>query len=250
MKSLLIVLITIALLQPLDPSVNDAAMLAQQAELAYTEGDFQLSVNKYQQVVDAGVWNAEIFFNLGNAYYQTHDLGRALVNYRRAEQLIPRDDELRLNIARVRAQRIDPPVAEVGILVQIAQWTTDWFSNSEIGLLTLMTWWLGCGFFVVYRLVPKSRTVSNWGSAIGGVLFVLFSSVAGMRIIIEYAHPSAIVIVETVSVMTGPDAQYIEIFELHAGGEIRVVQKRNDWVRIQLPDLREGWVEAQEIEVI
>ena len=50
--------------------------------------------------------------------------------------------------------------------------------------------------------------------------------------------------------MTGPGTDYVEIFELHSAAEIRIVEERNHWVRFQLPDLREGWIEDRSLEVI
>src|SRR6266496_6146874 len=105
MKWCVLALMAFVISQSITVSVDTIDGLAQQAETAYLKGDFQLAANLYRQLIDQGVKRNEVYFDLGNAYYQLHDLGRALINYRRAEVIAPRDEALRLNLARVRVQR-------------------------------------------------------------------------------------------------------------------------------------------------
>jgi tetratricopeptide (TPR) repeat protein len=246
-KLLLIFVFVLSLFQGHSISVND---LSQEAETAYTKGDFQEAAKLYQQMVDAGARNTEIYFNLGNAYYQVHDLGRSLLNYRRAAQFIPRDEDLRLNIARVRAQRVDMPNAYITISDQIAQWESAWLSNSEAGQIVLFLWWISCGCLAAYFLLPYRRMWARWGAIVSLMIFVFIGITTSVRVIVDNTYPPAIIVSSTASVLTGPDIQYMQIFELHAAGEVRIMERQNDWVHIQLPDLREGWVKADAIEVI
>ncbi len=247
MKLLLILLVAFTLFQTVSADMDD---LSQEAETAYTKGDFQSATKLYQQMIDAGARNAEIYFNLGNAYYQLHDLGRSLLNYRRAEQLAPRDEDLRLNIARVRAQRVDVLNSSVAISDQIAQWESSWLSNSEAEQIILILWWISCGCLSAYLLLRRWRRWTRWGAIVSFVVFVFVGVVSGIRVVVDNTYPSAVIISSTTSVLTGPDAKYMRIFELHAAGEVRIMERQNDWVRVQLPDLQEGWIKADSIEVI
>ncbi len=247
MKVLFALLIAFGFIQGTIVNVDD---LSQEAATAYANGDFQGAAKLYQQMIDEGTRNAQIYFNLGNAYYQLHDLGRSLLNYRRAEQLIPRDEDLQLNIARVRAQRIDPSLAYIGLGDQIAQWSSSWLSNSEAVELMFVLWWITCGSLSIYWLFSRWRKWARSGAIISCLILIFVGAVGGTRIIVENSSPSAIIVSENVSVLTGSDSQYMEIFELHAAGEVRIMERQNDWVRVQLPDLQEGWVKADAIEVI
>ncbi len=247
MKLLFVMVIALSLFQGINPDVDE---LFQEAEIAYAKGDFQEAIKVYQQMIDAGAQNAEIYFNLGNAYYQLHDLGRALVNYRRAEQFIPRDEDLQLNIARVLAQRVDAPSNFVAIGDQIAHWESSWLSIAEMGLVVLMLWWITCGFLSAYLLLKRWREWTRWGAIISGVLFVFIGAVSSIRVVVDHTYPLAVVVNSRVSVLTGPDTQYMAIFELHTAGEVRIMEQRNGWIRVQLPDLQEGWIKADSVEVI
>ena len=247
MKLLLVLLMMIGLFQGAITNVDD---LSQKAESAYTKGEYQEAAKLYQQLIDTGARNPEIYFNLGNTYYQLHDLGRSLLNYRRAEQFTPRDEDLRLNVARVRAQRIDPPVAYVGIGDQIAQWVSSLLSNSEAGQIILVLWWITCGSLSAYTLLPHWRKWARLAAIITGAILIFAGVLSAIRVVVDQSSPLAIVVSENASVLTGPDSQYMQIFELHAAGEVRIMERQNDWVRIQLPDLQEGWVKADSIEII
>lgn len=247
MKLLLLLLTTFFLLQAVSVSADD---LSQQADAAYSTGDFQEAAHLYQQMVDSGVQNSNVYFNLGNSYYQLHDLGRSMLNYRRAEQYIPRDEDLRLNIARVRAQRVDAPNNYVSMADQIAQWESGWLSGLEVGTIVLVLWWLSCGFLVAYLLLKRWQRWTRWGVTISCIVFVFIGAVSTVRVAVDSTYPPAVVVSPTASVLTGPDAKYMTIFNLHPAAEVRILEQQGDWIRVQLPDLQEGWVEADSLEKV
>jgi tetratricopeptide (TPR) repeat protein len=224
--------------------------LAQQAQAAYVKGDFKAAADLYEQLVDRDVKTSEVYFNLGNAYYQLHDLGHALLSYRRAQTITPRDEDLRFNVARIRVQRLDGMIPETGILWQLATLTSDWFSYSELGWIVIVLVWVVCGCVASYVWRPARRKWIRWGILSAVALFILISALMITRVIVDTSQKPAVIISDTVSVMTGPGTSYLEIFELHAATEIRIIEARNHWIRFQLPDLREGWIDEQALEMI
>lgn len=248
--ALVLTMIFVSASQSIIVASNATNDLAQQASAAYMKGDFKTAADLYQQMVDQGVKRSEVYFDLGNAYYQLHDLGRALVNYRRAEELTPRDEELRLNLARVRVQRVDGTSAEAGILGQIAELTSNWLSLSELGWIVIILLWLCCGFVAAYLWRADWKKWARWAIVITCILFILVSLFGLTRSVVDSWWKPAVIVEASVSVMTGPGTNYVEIFELHAATEVRVIEERNHWIRFQLPDLREGWIEEQTLERI
>lgn len=249
-KFLVVMLALLSFVQVSDQSTQSVESWLQEAKTAYEQGDFPQSAKLYQQVVDAGIQRGEIYFNLGNAYFQLHDLGRALVNYRRTEQLVPRDDDLKLNLSRIRVQRVDSLGDYAALADQITNSLTGLASNSEFEFLLLVIWWLCCGLGIAYVVLPKWRTYLKWGVIFASILMVFIGVLEGVRFVADATYPPAIVVVETVSVMSGPDTSYMEIFELHEAAEVRIIETRKDWVRIQLPDLEEGWVQSEAVEKV
>ena len=71
---------------------------------AYHAGDYPSAVVSLEQLVDQGVVEAPVFFNLGNAYYRQGMLAPAIANYERALQVEPGMAE-----ARPAEPEGDPP---------------------------------------------------------------------------------------------------------------------------------------------
>ena len=80
------------------------------ANQLYTNRQYGDAVQIYEQLVDSGVRNADVYYNLGNAYFKNGELGQAIANYRRAEMLTPRDPLVRANLEFVLARREDKPM--------------------------------------------------------------------------------------------------------------------------------------------
>lgn len=250
MKKFGIALLMIFLLQHVSLAQDNLAELARQAETAYANGDFRSSAKLYQQLVDDGARRSDVYYNLGTTYYRAGELGEALLNYRRAEDITPRDDELRLNMARIRVQRVDGLVAANDFWDQIVGLTQGSFSLFELSLICVILFWCLCGSTIAYMLRRWWRKRLRWVILVSAILFIMVTGLAIGRVLINTSLKPAVVIADSVSVMAGPGYNYPVIYELHAAAEIRIVEAQNGWLRFRLPDLREGWVQEKAIGVI
>ena len=78
--------------------MTSAAELYITANRDYNEGRYQKAIEGYLRLFDSGYVNGHLYYNLGNAYFRSGQLGRAILNYKRAELLIPRDADLNFNL--------------------------------------------------------------------------------------------------------------------------------------------------------
>src|SRR5881628_3514737 len=74
------------------------------ANAEFVAGNFAGAISGYESLVKQHQWNASPFYDLGNAYFRTGDLGRAILNYERALALDPAHPEARANLQLVRDQ--------------------------------------------------------------------------------------------------------------------------------------------------
>ena len=77
------------------------------ANQAYREGHFQEAIDGYLHLIRSGKEGGPAYYNLGNAYLKTDQLGRAIWAYERAFLLTPRDPDLRFNLSHARDQTRD-----------------------------------------------------------------------------------------------------------------------------------------------
>jgi tetratricopeptide (TPR) repeat protein len=229
---------------------TDSLPLVRQAESAYQAGDYPTAIVLYEQLVADGARDGVIYYDLGNAYLHTDDLGQAMLNYRRAQQFIPRDMDLITGLARTRTQRIDLQNDERNFIASAAALTANVLSLTEFSWLVFGLW---TSWFVLLLLrmlnFPWQETLRLLSLAVGLLLLVggiLLSS----RLYLTYREPAAVIIAPTAPVMSGPGNNYLEHFTVHPGTEIRIVETRPDWLRFVLPDGRQGWITAEVAEKV
>ena len=69
-----------------------------EANNMYKNGNYQEAIDMYQSILDGGYESAALYYNLGNAYFRTDNLGAAILNYERALQIDPSDKEIQQNL--------------------------------------------------------------------------------------------------------------------------------------------------------
>ena len=193
-------------------------------------------------------------FNLGNAYLENGDLGRAILSYLRARELAPRDSDIRTNLDLARSMTVDRVTAERGSLVESVSFLgRRWATPSELGVAALLLWTatgLAAGLLLVWRNLPLRsaiRTLSVFSAVATAASFLLL---LGM-VLADPNDSTGIVTAETVDVVSGPGPQYSEEFTLHSGAQVRVADSRHGWWKIALPGGElQGWVPAYAIEKV
>ncbi|MBN1995049.1 MAG: tetratricopeptide repeat protein [Anaerolineae bacterium] len=246
--SLFLLLAGIPCLAQIELSPPEAMLKANQH---YEAGQFAEAAVIYEAIVEAGIHNSEVYYNLGNAYFKQGDLGRAILNYRRAQHLAPRDADVAANLNFALAQTVDQLEADKG-LTDVVQVFEGWLTLNEVAVLALVLWVLLCYFAVLAILLPRFRYVFGWIMA-GLVLFLAVGliSVAG-RLYNEWRYPPAVVVAPETQITSGPGdtQQYLLEFTLHAGTEVRLLESRSEWKRITLPGNLQGWATAAAIEEV
>ncbi len=215
---------------------------AAQANAAYETGDYANAINLYEALIAGGVQDYRLYFNLGNAYYQARNPGKALLNYRRAHQLSPRDNDVISSLARVRSQRRDVLGEETSLIDSIAAFTSGVMTTGELNWLAFSAWTALFGLLMAWGVRQDWRTALRLPVVLTALFFAGMVLLAGSRLWVEYARPAALVVESTATVMSGPGENYLEIYRLSTAAELRVLEKRGEWVRFILPDERQGWL--------
>lgn len=229
---------------------DNGADAASQAQAAYESGDFATAISLYEALVSSGVSDSRVFFNLGNAYYQSRDLGRALLNYRRAQMLNPRDGDTATSLSRIRSQRVDLQGDEVNLVDSVTSFTTGFMTTTELSSFTFLLWVGVCLMSTLYvlrvDLRPNLRGLLVFTSGvflIGGVLL-------GCRLYVESQRQPAVLVENSIEVMSGPGGDYVVLYRLYSAAEMRILERRDGWVRFVLPDDRQGWLPESALSTV
>jgi tetratricopeptide (TPR) repeat protein len=221
------------------------------ANQRYEAGEFAAAAQGYQALVDAGVRDGRLYYNLGNAYFKSGDLGRAILNYRRAQRLLPRDGDVDANLKLARAQTLDRIETEnKAALVALAQRAIHWLTLDEAAAVALVLWIILCGLVIGALLWPARRRLGRYAAGVvAGILLLTLLSI-GIRLWDARREPPAVVVAPEIAVRSGPGEDYLTEFELHAGAQVRLIEQRGDWVRLVLPGGLQGWAPASAVPEI
>jgi tetratricopeptide (TPR) repeat protein len=222
-----------------------AQTTVERADEAYRLRDYQTAITLYEEAISTGQYDGSTFYNLGNAYYAAGVLGQAMLNYRKAALYLPRDTDLNINIARLRAERATLMTGEIDWLHQLATVTNDTFTLFELSLLTFVGWIMFFGMLAI-AIVRGSSANYRFFVAIVGIGLLAGLVLLGSRAYVETQRLSAVILSDAVTVMSGPGEDYLTLYTIHAAAEVRIMEEAADgWVRFALPDGRGGWIQKQ-----
>jgi tetratricopeptide (TPR) repeat protein len=213
------------------------------ANRLYEQGNFGEAAEAYEALLRSGETSAALYFNLGNAYFKSAKIGRAVAAYRNAEQLTPRDPDIRANLQFARNQATGPSVLPSG-----------W--ERWLGRLSLNEWTIAAAASVWLLLLLL--TLPQWRPALKPVLrgYVLYAGILAVLTCACFAlslqqHRSArmaIVITGEAVVRGGPlETEANKVFTAHDGAELRVLDQKGDWLQVYAAPRQMGWVRRDQV---
>jgi len=73
----------------------------------FIKENYKKSIELYELILRSGQENSAVFYNLGNSYYRSENIGQAIWAYRNANRLSPRDEDIVHNLKVAEANKID-----------------------------------------------------------------------------------------------------------------------------------------------
>jgi tetratricopeptide (TPR) repeat protein len=223
-----------------------ATELYNQGNRYYTQSDFHEAIWLYEEASHQ-VTSALLYYNLGNAYFKAGKIGKAIINFRRARFLSPRDPDIEHNLVYVRNYRVDKARSSSSPITTLLAAVFKSLSMREAQVTATCFFVIMSIFMSLY--IIKRKNIFGYAAIAGGVLFVL-TFISWQVWINERNARSAVIIVPEVNAMSGPGDEYKHILVLHDGAEVRIREARQDYVLIQLPGGLGGWIDKGSLEEV
>lgn len=212
---------------------------------------FRSSAARFEAIVRAGITNGRLEFNLANAHLQGGDLGRAILHYRRAQRLIPRDPLLMDNLSLARSRRLTTigPTRSGTLMRRVFFWHYDltelWRVRGAVGAYVCLWILLAVRSFAPRRALTTSAIIAM-------VIAVALATSVAVGRFQDRASPNGVVLAMDVAVLKGPGEGYQRRFEqpLQPGVEFTLRERRGNWWNIRLPDGQAGWIDALNAQLI
>lgn len=225
----------------------------EKANKLYQAAQYQEAVEAYQLLVKDNQQSAELYYNMANCYFKLNQVAPSIYYYEKALLLNPNDTDIRNNLKFAQKKTIDEikVVPKVGFGKLLRDFTASYHYNTwawitvGFGLLFLVAFW---GYYFSSLTVVKRL----FFSAMFLFLVCIFISLGAA--FFEKQHDlndqPAVVFAEQTEIHAEPKKNSPSVFVLHEGAKVYVLEKLNNWRKIQLTDGTEGWIDQEAIKTL
>jgi tetratricopeptide (TPR) repeat protein len=211
----------------------------------YEEGKYVEAVKAYDQLLDHGQASAALYFNRGDALFKLGQMGRAIASWRQAQELSPRDADVKANLQFARTQ------ARGGVPYHGDLWTrfVGLHSLNEWTLMTAVACWAFFGLLALGQWRPElARKWRTWLIVSGAATVLLGVCLAG-AISGDYLTTTAIVTAGEADVRNGPLEESQSIYKVRDGVELEVTDRKDNWLQVVDSAQRMGWIRQDQVLV-
>jgi len=249
------------------PADDAARALWQHATEAYADKRFSEAVEAFTRIADQGYVSAELFYNLGNAWFKAGqnnvgangrqfaggELGRAVLNYRRALKIDPSMSDAQYNLDLAVDYTNDTDGVPEFVMARVWRSLRDMLSSNAWGAVSIVILALMLALTILYLLSRNIslRKAGFYGALLLAVLFVLTTLLAASQRAVESRDDVAVVVCrDTAPVHSSPDSETKIIREPSQGVTVTTGRTLNEWTEITFADGEKGWIRTGDIETI
>jgi hypothetical protein len=221
---------------------------------AYSSGMYGTALEYYQYVLDSlNEESAALYYNMGNAAFKRNDLASAILYYEKALKLTPNDEDLIFNLGLANS-RIPDRIETVPEMLFVRWYkdvthllTPDQWAYLALGLLVISLIFMAL-YFIAYRIA--TRKIGFWMGVVFFLCFIFSLTVSHQTAKEQTTHNTGIVFSASLTVKSSPEESSTDLFVLHEGAKVWILDQLNSWIKIKIANGSVGWVPAEEVEVI
>lgn len=224
-----------------------------EANRLYYGGHYENAITVYEKVTQQGFASPVLYYNLGNAHFKLGNMPMAILYYEKAHKLAPADPDIEHNI-RLANTRIVDKIEAVPVLFYVRWWNNarnilppDTYAKVSLALFSIFWILLACYFLVRRRGL---RIISYYFA-----MLFLISAIFGIVLASQSYHfalnpDEAIVMELSAGVKSSPDEKSVDLFVIHEGTKVKVLDRIGNWKEIRIANGNSGWIQTKAIREI
>ena len=246
---ILIFLILLSLLQAAD--INQK--IFNEAIEYFENKDFMEALELFRSLENEGLENADLYYNIGNCYFRSSDIGSSILYFKRALKIQSNHDAARRNLNYALTFTKDKQnLDSEDVIRSIWQRTFDSFSINLLAILLMIFWIALTGMIVlmIIRYRGREKTIPIFITTIIVFFIVIFSILSFLKWQGFHNNKEAVLIFPTAIGYSGPNKEFIRVFTIHEGMIFQIEKQENDWSLIKLKNGLGGWIKSSTFEKI
>lgn len=219
----------------------------------YNQGNYTEAIEKYTSIINNGFESAELYYNLGNAYYKINDIANSIFYFEKSLLLDPNNNETKNNLSFSQNMTIDRietvPVNQVSKFISKF---TNVFDYNTWFLISIIFEFLSLIVFSLYLFNKNSDTKKRFFS-IGSIFlfFFIIFLILGINSKSEYEKNNPAILFENrISFKSEPNERSEDLFLLNEGTKVNVLEKLNEWSLVELSNGSKGWILSSTFQTI
>jgi len=250
---ILLLILTILPAEKIYPNKSDFSLLYEIGNQQYNEANFDSALVVYKRIYNSGYTSPELLYNIGNTYFKLRNIPSTILFYEKALKLAPNDEDLKHNLSIANSRIIDKiePVPQLFIK---NWWDTfykmlsaDWWAVVFLISLSFLL------LFIVIFTVSDNRSFRKLSFFLGLMFLLLTIGTFGMASQKYYYTKSineAIVFTPTITVKSSPSASSVDLFVLHEGTKVSLLDEVDGWKEIKIANGSVGWLPSESLKGI
>lgn len=225
----------------------------EKANKLYNEGLYDSSLVLYSSILDKNLHSSELYFNMGNAYFKNNNLPKAILYYEKALKLSPNDEDIKYNLSITNSMIVDK-IENVPQLFYKQWWNYfyDRYNTNTWAIISVATWVLfliSLGIF----LLSRSRSRKKFVFYITVLIFIAALGsfgLASQKYYFSKENKEAIIFTPTITVKSSPTKNSVDLFVVHEGTKVKIIDKLDNWNKVKIKDGSIGWLPSNSMELI
>lgn len=238
---------------PIATDASDHVNTLSQAIELYEQRAYEESLILFLEVLDQGLKNSDIYYNIGNCYFRLGRIGKAILYYERAKKLNPKDRDVLLNLSYAKSYRVDAMEEDDrSFIIDLLNKNYDRLSVNDLSIINVFLLIILVSLINTSMIAFKQKDKSAiFFFIIALSLLFIISSVASIAKYHSLRHDNRAVLVENQSSgYSGPGSDYTRLFTINEGFIVKVIQSEELWSLVRLPNGASGWIKSDYIEKI
>ncbi|WP_173383735.1 tetratricopeptide repeat protein [Fibrobacter succinogenes] len=247
------ILLTIASVATLATAAPECSGM-EEGTKAYNNGDFERAIDEWRTCADNGTPDADLFYNLGNAYFRNGKIGFAIFYYRSALRLRPNDDDIQHNLKYAQAMtrdKVEDEGEENPILSGLFKAHHALSLKAQL-IALLAIFWLIALIGIAGRIVigEKAKNVCTGAIFVLTAVFCVIGSSAAYKIFILEKEICGVVTAADADVTSAPSDKSQTLNTLSEGTTFEVISEQGNFAEIRLGEKIKGFVKLSEVGIV
>jgi len=249
MKKILILLLLIANVL----NAQDEQKIFESANEMYRQQNYEKAIEYYKFLEKYNLISSELFYNLGNSYYKLNKVGPSIYYYEKALKLNPLNKDVQNNLVFARRLALDN-IEELPktVFQKLNSRYLQKLSYNQWAIVSIVFCALGSLLFLLFYFSnqPRSKRTFFITSLISFLFLIISLTITYNQFSYFKNNKVAIVFAEETEVRNAPSLNSEEVFTLHEGTKVIVLDTIDDWKKIKIADGKIGWIIADDIQLL